>query len=474
MRLLVLLALLLAACGAAADAARSSRAALESLDCDEPATFGVLGGARADSGVWNPQPTDVRAPLQAWLDACAGRDLVLPAGAYYVRARGGGAALAITHPTRLRAEPDAVLWVDGDDATDVLLLEFTPDVHAWSGIRPVDVAVTIRGWHLGSGSYRHGIVSHVAGAYVHDSQINEAGGWGVLVESGTAGNAGLEGATRLPQGMYVNSNFSRLERLLVADDGDQGYPGDVEKGGGVRVHGSDANGIEVADSFATYVNVGFDDGSLEGVTWRRDYVEVGGPSHAVGFRDDSSGGARYFDCREEIATPSVPGPHSRAFGGYTLFAGTPAATVDGLLRSVALPLRNTQDRWQWRQRGVTLPPGATVVRSAPDWNNSSYVMRPDMRVANAEVQLTVTAELPAVDVWDAHLSPQAANAQTAARAAQLLALDVSCGAVAVGYQDSSGGLALARCENGTQAPVVVDLLWAGEVYARSSANTGGP
>lgn len=434
---------------------------------------GLVGDARNGQGQWNAQPTDNRAALQAAIDACPGGILEIPAGMYYVRAKGGGAALAITKPMQLRAAPEAVLFIDGDAQTDALLLEIPYDVHAWSSYRPIEVAVTIRGWHFASASYRHGIVSHGFGFYIHDSQVDEAAGWGVLIESGTAGSS-LEGATLLPQGQYTNSNTSRVDRVLVADDGRQDLVGGtVDGGGGIRVHGSDANGIEVANVFCTYAPTCFADGSLEGVTWRRNYVEVGGPSQAIGYADWSAAGARYYDCREEIQHPSVPGLHSRSFGSTTLFRGTPAASVDAELASIASPMRNTVPHWTWRQTPVTLPPGASVVRSAPNWSYSYGLWRGDARTAADRVHVVATPEMHTVNVWGSRLSPQAADAQVAQRAAALLAVDVTCGPVATGYQDDAGGLFLVRCVNATPNPVTLDMVWSAEMWTPSSPN-GGP
>jgi len=90
------------------------------------------------------------------------------------------------------------------------------------------------------------------------------------------------------------------------------------------------------------------------------------------------------------------------------------------------------------------------------------------------VHVDATVELPTANDWTAALPMQTADAQINARAAQLLALDVSCGPVARGYQDAAGGLFLTRCVSGMQAPVTVDLVWTMEIFQRSTPNTAGP
>lgn len=434
--------------------------------------FQGASDARDAQGNWNPSPTDVRATLQAKIDAAAGDELVIPPGDYYLRAKGGGAAVAVTKPTAIRCMPGAVFYLDGDAQTDGFLFEYTPDVHAWSNLRPSPSCINLRGWHFAPGSFRHGIVLHHVRADIYGSQVCEAGGWGYLAESGTAG-VNLEGATLLPAGTLINCNWGSASGCTAQDCGDQSYPGTQAGGGGFRVHGSDVNGWTLSHCVGTAVNVGFCDGSLEGVKHDRCYVEVGGPTTAVGYQDYSASGALYIRCREEIAIPSVPGPRSRSIGGG-LFTGTPAASCDADLTSVVTPLRNTVDRWSWRQRGVAVQPGSQVIKTAPNWSASWSLPRADHRTTPLCLNLSAVVQMATTEDWSKRLSANDANAQVAARAQALAALDVRVDAVSVGYLDDAGSLFLARVTNGTGQTQTVDIVWSGEFYLPSTPNTSGP
>jgi len=442
--------------------------------------FGAVADDLLPTGHVNPNATDNRQPFQAAIDdvSMSGGSLVVPSGRF--RVAGAGVLLAIRKRMELVFEPGGVIVVDADAQTDVLLVEGAGSDAMRTVLRGVEIRP--RGSQYDRG--RHGIIVRAPFVRLVDNWlVADVAGWGVVVESGTSGTPGLLGETLEPQGSYHNANGVVVRDGLVAECGEVSGPnafsGDAARGGGINVHGSDANAVTVQDVFAEGCNVCFRDGSLEGVTWLRCYVEVGGPTKAVGFMDDSAAGALYVRCREEIAVPSKPGLHTKSIGSSTLFRNTRASSVDDDLRTIAQPLRNTHDRWSYRQR-VHLVPGAQVVKlsydgNPPIWAYSASIARGDTRSSSSSnVVVQAQLELPTLNDWSVGLPAQVADQQIAARSAALLACDVVAGPVVRGYQDAAGGLFCVRVENRTQAPVDLDVVWSMEVFERSQPDTQGP
>lgn len=259
-------------------------------------------GAKADAlvgGQWNLNPTNCGMPFTNAAAANPNGIIYVPPGPWFMEAINPVCAWLIQRACLFIMAPGANIYFRGTPTTDCLLIEGADQFNLAAGT--VIDGLTLAQYGGATQSGRAGVVVHAPFCGIDVRSIDGMGKWGVIIESGNAGDM-QAGTLYANPDQYINSNFWSVSgrpygSARITDCGALPTPpyAYVEGGGaGIFAHGSDSVGA-IDRIYGNFNNASYHDATLAGVSLEVCYSEFSN----VPIVGESSAGSKLFDCKTE-------------------------------------------------------------------------------------------------------------------------------------------------------------------------------